>query len=188
RMNLITGSLAFALIVILSLYFAWALILIGVELTHVLQMLAPDAQADRGREGRAEKAVRMLLRMSSADPAPLKDLEPNPDTAPAEALDILEALKASGIVDGDEAAGFRLARSGREITIAAVLDALAPGFYQVNPYKQDRVALVLEPIFYRLESERRRLLSCTLAELRPPLPSRREAPPPVTSRDTPRPA
>jgi membrane protein len=167
RMNLITGSLAFALIVILSLYFAWALILIGVELTHVLQMLAPDAQADRGREGRAEKAVRMLLRMSSADPAPLKDLEPNPDTAPAEALDILEDLKAGGIVDGNEAAGFRLARSGREITISAVLDALAPGFYQVNPYRQDRVALVLEPIFYRLESERRRLLSCTLAELRP---------------------
>jgi|RhiMetdeSRZDD1v2_1073273.scaffolds.fasta_scaffold33054_4 membrane protein len=167
RMNLITGSLAFALIMILSLYFAWALILIGVELTHVLQMLTPGAEADRRREGRAEKAVRMLLRMSSADPAPLKDLEPNPDTAPAEALGILEDLKDGGIVEGNEAAGFRLARSGREITIANVLDALTPGFYQVNPYRQDRVALVLEPIFYRLDSERRRLLSCTLAELRP---------------------
>jgi membrane protein len=167
RMNLITGSLAFALIVILSLYFAWVLILIGVELTHVLQMQAPGAEAERRREGRAEKAVRMLLRMSTGDPAPLKELEPNPDTAPAEALEILDDLKRGGLVEGNEVTGFRLARSGREITVASVLDALSPGFYQVNPYRQDRVALVLEPVFYRLDSERRRLLSCTLAELRP---------------------
>jgi hypothetical protein len=152
---------------ILSLYFAWALILIGVELTHVLQMLAPGAEADRRREGprrkgRAHVAPHVLRR-----PAPLKDLEPNPDTAPAEALGIWRICKDGGIVEGDEAAGFRLARSGREITIANVLDALTPGFYQVNPYRQDRVALVLETDLLRLDSERRRLLSCTLANCDP---------------------
>ena len=69
RMNLITGSLAFALFAIVSLYFAWALILFGVELTHVLQKESSGATGDRRREGRAEKAIRMLLRHVSVGAA-----------------------------------------------------------------------------------------------------------------------
>ena len=43
---------------------------------------------------------------------------------------------------------------------------LTPELYRVSPHREDRVALVLEPLFFRLESERRALLSATLAELK----------------------
>jgi membrane protein len=164
QMNLITGSLALILLVIVSLYFAWALILMGVELTHVLQTQAA-IRAGKVGEGRAEKAIRMLLRMSSADPAPLKDIETNPE-APAETLAILEALEKAGLVIGDETSGYRLALSGRSLTVARVVEALMPDLYDLSRRRQDRVALVLEPLFARLDSERRTLLSATLAELR----------------------
>jgi membrane protein len=167
RMNLITGSLVFALFAILSLYFAWALILFGVELTHVLQRESSGVGTDSRREGRAEKAIRMLLRMSSVDPSPLKDLETDPDASPADTLAILEDLKKGGLIDGDATAGYRLAVSNRQITVARVIDALSPGLLHINPHGQDRVAMVLEPLFYRLASERRALLSTTLTQLRP---------------------
>ncbi len=166
RMNLIAGSLAFVLFAIVSLYFAWAFILFGVELTHVLQRESSGAAADHRREGRAEKAIRMLLRMSSVEPSPLKDLETNPDASPADMLAILENLKTAGLIEGDATAGFRLAASGRQITVARIIDALSPGLLHVNPNGQDRVAMVLEPLFYRLESERRALLGTTLTQLR----------------------
>jgi membrane protein len=166
RMNLITGSLAFLLFAVLSLYFAWALILLGVELTHVLQAEMAGVASDRMREGRAERAIRMLLRMSSFEPAPLADLEHNPQAPSPETVPILEDLKRAGLVAGDPASGFRLATPGREITIARIVEALSPGLYHVNPYSQDRVALVLEPLFYRLDAERRALLNATLADLR----------------------
>lgn len=164
QMNLITGTLALILLVVVSLYFAWALILLGVELTHVLQTHAA-IRAGHAQEGRAEKAIRMLLRMSSAQPAPLKDIETNPE-APAETLAILEALKKGGLVTGDGTSGYRLALSGQSLTVAHVVEALAPDLYDLSRRRQDRVALVLEPLFARLDSERRRLLSATLAELR----------------------
>jgi YihY family inner membrane protein len=164
QMNLITGSLALLLLVVVSLYFAWALILMGVELTHVLQTQAA-IRAGRAGEGRAEKAIRMLLRMSSAEPAPLQDIETNPE-APAESVAILEALKKAELVAGDEASGYRLAVSGRELTVARVVDALIPDLYDLSRRRQDRVALVLEPLFAHLDSERRRLLNATLSELR----------------------
>jgi DNA-binding IscR family transcriptional regulator len=166
RMNLIAGSLAFALFAIISLYFAWALILFGVELTHVLQRESSGAETERHREGRAEKAIRMLLRMSSVEPAPLKDLETNPDASPADTLAILEDLRKAGLIEGNAAAGFRLAASGRQITVARIIDALSPGLLHVNPHGQDRVAAVLEPLFDRLEAERRALLGTTLTQLR----------------------
>jgi hypothetical protein len=33
--------------------------------------------------------------------------------------------------------------------------------------REDRIALALEPVFHRLDAERRTLLSATLADLRP---------------------
>jgi membrane protein len=166
RMNLVTGSLAFIFFAIVSLYFAWALILLGVELTHVLQTHVAAAEGDQKWEGRAEKAIRMMLCMSTAEPALLKDLETNRYAPPAETLLILEDLKRGGLVDGNAVAGYRLALSGREITVARIVDALSPGLYHVNPSRGDRVALALEPLFDRLDAERRALLSATLSELR----------------------
>ena len=166
RMNLITGSLALIFFAILSLYFAWVLILLGVELTHVLQAEIGGYASARLREGRAERAVRMLLRMSTVEPAPLADLEPHPTAPSAETVRILEDLKAAGILVGDPVAGFRLALPGREITVARVVEALSPDLYHVNPHREDRIAMVLEPLFYRLDAERRALLNATLADLR----------------------
>lgn len=166
RMNLITGSLAFLFFAILSLYFAWALILLGVELTHVLQAEVAGAGSAGIREGRAERAIRMLLRMSSFEPAPLADLEPSPLAPSPETIPILEDLTRAGLIAGDPASGFRLATPGREITVARIVEALSTGLYDINPGSQDRVALVLEPLFYRLVAERRALLNATLADLR----------------------
>lgn len=166
RMNLITGSLAFILFAILALYFAWALILFGVELTHVLQREVSGSRSGRQREGRAEKAIRMLLCMSSAEFAPLKDIETNPDASTAETLAVLEDLARAGLVDGNAVKGFRLAMSGRQITVARVVEALMPDLYHVSG-REDRIALALEPLFSRLDFERRMLLNATLAELRP---------------------
>ena len=166
RVNLITGSIGFIFLAILSLYLAWALILFGVELTHVLQTHVARAAGGLARQGRAERAIRMMLRMSSSDPASVKEIEPDPDAPPAETVAILEALQKAGLVAGDATSGFRLALSGQEITVARVVDALTPDLFRVSPHREDRVALVLEPLFFRLESERRVLLNATLAELR----------------------
>ena len=166
RMNLITGSLAFLFFAVLSLYFAWVLILLGVELTHVLQTEATESASGRFRSGRAERAIRMLLKMSSFEPAPLAELEIDPEAPSAETGPMLEDLKRAGLVTGDAAEGFRLAAPGREITVARIVEALSPGLYHIDPQSQDRVALVLEPLFYRLDAERRALLNATLADLR----------------------
>jgi membrane protein len=166
RMNLITGSLAFVLFAVLSLYFAWALILLGVELTYVLQTRVSGAATPFRREGRAEKAIRMMLSMSTAQPAPLSELETNPDASPAETLAILDQLVKARLVEGDAAAGWKLARSGREISVSRIVEALSPELYRVNPHNRDRVAMTLEPLFDRIHADRRALLSTTLAELR----------------------
>ncbi|MEP6995482.1 MAG: hypothetical protein ABI968_13235, partial [Acidobacteriota bacterium] len=71
-----------------------------------------------------------------------------------------------GILAGDPAAGFRLALPGREITVARVVEALAPELYHVNPYREDRVSMVLEPLFNRMDAERRALLNASLTDLR----------------------
>ena len=165
-MNLITGSLGFVFLAILSLYLAWALILLGVELTHVLQTHAALAAGGLAGQGRAERAIRMLLRMSSSEATPVAAIQPDPETPPAETIAILDELQRAGLVTGDTTTGFRLAVSSRKITVARVVDALTPELYRVSPHREDRVALVLEPLFYRLQAERRALLSATLAELR----------------------
>jgi DNA-binding IscR family transcriptional regulator len=166
RMNLITGSLGFIFLAVLSLYLAWALILIGVELTHVLQTHVARAAGRLAPRGRSERAVRMLLRMSSTGALPLSEIEPDPDAVSAETLAILADLEKGGLVAGSPEGGFRLARTGRKITVAQVVEALAPDLYLVNREQEDRIALILEPLLYRLDSERKKLLNATLAELR----------------------
>ncbi len=164
EMNLITGSLGLVFFAILSLYFAWALILVGVEMTHVLQTHVARAGTIDARGGRAEMAIRMLLPLSARDPTPLSTIDADPG-ASAETLAMLSMLTKAGLVEGDEEAGFRLALPARQITVAKVVDALSPDLYRVSPHSEDRVALVLEPLFFRIDSERRSLLNATLADL-----------------------
>lgn len=165
-MNLITGSLTLLLFVVLSLYFVWVLILLGVELTHVIQTRVGPAARAREAEGHAEKAIRLLLRLSPTEPRALKELEAQPDADTAEAAMILDSLERAGLVRGNPTDGYVLGRFPHEITVAGVVEALIPDLYRVSPRRQDRVTLVLEPLFDRLDAERRALLDATLAELR----------------------
>ena len=66
RVNLITGSLTFILLTLVSVFLVWVVILLGVELTHVLQTHASRRRSIGGiRAGRGENAVRMLLRLAA---------------------------------------------------------------------------------------------------------------------------
>ena len=47
-----------------------------------------------------------------------------------------------------------------------MVEALTPELYHVSPHREDRVSLILEPLFFRLEMERRSLFGATLAELK----------------------
>ena len=47
-----------------------------------------------------------------------------------------------------------------------MVEAISPNLYTIDPDEEDRVAQVLQPLFARLDSERRALLNATLADLR----------------------
>jgi membrane protein len=167
RMNLITGSLTFALLLLVSIYFVWVLILLGVELTHVLQTMSEGrAVAGGARAGMAENAIRMLLRLSSGKREEFRSLYREQDASTMEAERILRRLVERKLVEGDAGRGFAIARRPEEITIASVVEAIAPDLYTVTPEEGDRVVRVLGPLFQRLDAERRHLLGVTLAELR----------------------
>jgi membrane protein len=164
--NLITGSLTFILLTLISLFLVWVLILLGVELTHVLQTRAAQRRSIGGiRAGRAENAVRMLLRLARSGPAPFDALYWEQEAPSEEALKLMNCLVDNGIVRRQRAA-FMLARPPENITVAQVVEAISPNMYAISPEEQDKVVSVLEPAFQRLEAERRSLLGTTLAELK----------------------
>ena len=163
--NLITGSLTFILLTLISLFLVWVVILLGVELTHVLQTRAAQRRSVGGiRAGRAENAVRMLLRLAKGGSAPFDALYWEQEAPSEEALKLLNCLVDDGMVRRQRA-DFALARPPENITISQVIEAISPNMYAVSPEEQDKVVSVLEPAFQRLEAERRSLLATTLAEL-----------------------
>jgi DNA-binding IscR family transcriptional regulator len=108
----------------------------------------------------------MLLRMSSAEATSVAEIQPDPEAPPAETIAILEELQRAGLVEGNATSGFRRSAPSSQISVLSVIEALTPELYRISPHRQDRIALVLEPIFYRLEAERRALLRATLEDLR----------------------
>jgi membrane protein len=166
RMNLITGSLTFLLLTLVSLFLVWTLILLGVELTHVLETGSAHRRIAGGkRAGRAENAVRMLLRLASSGSQPLAALYREQEAPSPEAERILECLRDGGLIAGNPRE-WTLTRKPEEITVAQIVEAVSPNLYTITPEEQDRVVLMLEPLFQRLDSERRTMLSTTLAELK----------------------
>jgi membrane protein len=166
RMNLITGSLTLILFTLLSIYLVWVLVLLGVELTHVLQTGVAHRRVEGGRApGRAENAIRMLLVLASEGPHTFAELSERQQGRASEAKEMLECLRDRGLVEGEAALGYRIARRAEKITVAEVVDAISPNLYALSSDREDRVALVLEPLFHRLDGERRALLDTTLAEL-----------------------
>jgi membrane protein len=165
-MNLITGSLSLLMLVLLSVFFAWVLFLLGVELAHVLQTKFGKRRRGPVRAGRAENAIRMLLRLSEGGIHRFRDLYHDQEGSSVEAEKILESLRDARIVDGDGARGFALAEPAEKITVARVVDAISPNLYTITPEEDDRVVQVLQPLFARLDSERRALLGATLSDLK----------------------
>lgn len=167
RMNLITGSLSFLLFALLSVYLVWVLILIGVELTHVLQTkIGKSRRRGKVPAGRAENAIRMLLRLAEGGIHRLRELYHDQEGSSVEAERILDCLRDAGIVTGDTARGFALAAPAEKISVGQVVDAVSPNLYTITPEEDDKVVQVLQPLFARLDSERRALLDQTLADLK----------------------
>jgi len=167
RMNLITGSLSFLLFALLSVYLVWVLILIGVELTHVLQTkIGKSRRRGKVPAGRAENAIRMLLRLAEGGIHHLRELYHDQEASSVEAERILDCLRDAGIVTGDTARGFALAAPAGNISVGQVVEAVSPNLYTITPEEDDKVVQVLQPLFARLDSERRALLDQTLADLK----------------------
>jgi membrane protein len=167
RMNLITGSLSFLLFALLSVYLVWVLILIGVELTHVLQTkIGKSRRRGKVPAGRAENAIRMLLRLAEGGIHRLRELYHHQEGSSVEAERILDCLRDAGLVTGDTARGFALAAPAENISVGQVVDAVSPNLYTITPEEDDKVVQVLQPLFARLDSERRALLDQTLADLK----------------------
>jgi membrane protein len=165
-MNLITGYLALILLSLFSIYLLWVLILLGVEFTRAIQSHAGRLPAEGTvRAGRTENAIRMLLRLSQGEAHAFRELYDDQEADATEAEKILHRLEAKGLVVGDTAGGYRLSRRPEKIRVAEVVDAISPNLYTINPRREDRIVLVLEPLFARLEKERRSLLGTTLADL-----------------------
>jgi len=167
RMNLITGSLSILMLVLLSVFFVWVLILLGVELTHVLQTkIAKGRRAGKVGAGRAENAIRMLLRLAEGGIHRFRELYHHQEGSSVEAEKLLECLRDAGLVDGDTARGFALAQPPEKISVARIVEAITPNLYSIRPEEEDKVAQVLQPLFARMDSERRALLGATLADLK----------------------
>jgi YihY family inner membrane protein len=165
-MNLITGYLALILLSLLSVYLVWVLILLGVELTRAVQTHAGrPGPSDGRRAGRAENAIRMMLRLAEGEVHAFRELYDDQEADADEAEKILERLLDKGLIEGNPADGYRLAHKPWQITVGEIVEAISPDLYTISPKGQDRVVLVLEPLFARLEKERRTLLGATLADL-----------------------
>ena len=167
QMNLITGSLSFLLFALLSVFLVWVLILLGVELTHVLQTkIGRSRRRGKVPAGRAENAIRMLLKLAEGGIHRLRELYHHQEGSSVEAEKILDCLRDAGIVAGDTARGFALAAPPEKISVAQVVEAISPNLYTITPEEDDKVVHVLQPLFARLDSERRSLLGQTLADLK----------------------
>ncbi len=166
RVNLITGSLTLLLLSLVSIYLVWVLVLLGVELTHVLQTGVARRRVEGSRPaGRAENAIRMLLTLAREGRHTFRELSDRQEGRTSEAQEMLQCLQDRKLVEGDEQHGYWLAQRPDRITVAEILEAVSPNLYAISTEREDRVALVLEPLFHRLDGERRALLDTTLSEL-----------------------
>jgi DNA-binding IscR family transcriptional regulator len=108
----------------------------------------------------------MLLRLATGEVQDFNALYREQEAGSDEAGQILECLVAGGLAVRQGSNAWRIGREPEDITVAEVIDAVSPNLYAISPEEGDRVVLVLEPLFERLDAERRSLLSATLAELK----------------------
>lgn len=164
--NVIYGSLSLVLLLLLSLFFFWELVLAGVELTFVLDA-GRSATATREGEGRAELAVRLLLDLAEpgAPPRTPAELQESLGRPLAEIESLLTQLADDGLIDGSLQAGFSLHTALRAIPLSRVVSAVSPDLLSIGPEGRDRVARMLRRSFRKASAERDAVLNVTLADV-----------------------
>ena len=108
----------------------------------------------------------MLLTLAEGGVHRFRELYHDQEADSVEAERILDCLRDAGIVEGDGARGFALAAAPEKVSVAQIVDAISPNLYTITPEEDDHVVHVLEPLFARLDAERRALLDRSLADLK----------------------
>lgn len=163
-LNVIYGSLSIVLIVLVTLYLFWVLVLAGVELTFVLDA-GTGLTAVGSDLGDTEKAARLLVPLAGRAPVSSDDLAVAAGIAAAEAGQVLAKLQSAGLISVDGAGLVRLALPAREITLSRVVSAVVPHLLEVSRDGHDRIARLLRRQFRKLAAEREVLLTVTLEQL-----------------------
>ncbi|HET9794033.1 MAG TPA: YihY family inner membrane protein [Thermoanaerobaculia bacterium] len=161
--NIIYGSLSLVLLLLIALFLFWELVLAGVELTFVLDA-GRIATLSREGEGRAELAVRLLLRAAKS-PARLEDLQRDLGRPSGEIDPLAAQLREDGLLDGAREEAFHVALPLGEIPLSRVVTAVSPDLLCVGPEGADRVARILRRSFRKLTAERDFVLNVTLGDI-----------------------
>jgi membrane protein len=163
--NVIYGSLSLVLLLLLSLFFFWELVLAGVELTFVLDA-GRGASLAREGEGRAELAVRLILRLAASEgPQHPTDLQEDLGRPLAEIESLAAALALDEVLSGTNEAGYVLRGSLARIPLSRVVAAVSPDLLCVGPEGRDRVARILRRSFRKAIAEQEIVLNVTLGDI-----------------------
>jgi len=163
--NVIYGSLSLVLLLLLSLFFFWELVLAGVELTFVLDA-GRGATLAREGEGRAELAVRLLLRLSASElPQRPAELQESLGRPLAEIESLAAALAGDELLAGTGESGYALRTSLARIPLSRVVAAVSPDLLCVGPEGRDRVARILRRSFRKAIAEQETVLNVTLGDI-----------------------
>ena len=162
--NIIYGSLSLVLLLLLSLFFFWELVLLGVELTFVLDAgrLAPTA---REGEGRAELAVRLLLRLAPGPPRRAQELHESLGRPLPEIESLAVQLAGDDLIAGSPQEGYALRGTLADIRLSRVVNAVSPDLLSVGPEGKDRVARMLRRSFRKAAAEQETVLNMTLSDI-----------------------
>ncbi len=161
--NIIYGSLSLILLLLLSLFFFWELVLAGVELTFVLDAGA-DASAVRAGEGRVESAVRLLIALSRQE-GPVRIEELKRDLGRADLDAIVRQLADENLVSETPGEGWTVVRRLEGISLAKVVAVVSPDLLSVAPGGHDRVSRILRRLFRKHAAEQQVLLNISVADL-----------------------
>jgi len=161
--NIIYGSLSLVLLLLIALFVFWELVLAGVELTFVLDAGRIATLAREG-EGRAELAVRLLLRAAKA-PARLEELQHDLGRPSSEIDALAEQLREDGLLGGARDEAFHVPVPIERIALSRVVTAVSPDLLCVGPEGADRVARMLRRSFRKLSAERDVVLNVTLGDV-----------------------
>lgn len=161
--NIIYGSLSLVLLLLIALFLFWEFVLAGVELTFVLDA-GRIATFTREGEGRAELAVRLLLRAAAGAPARLEDLQRDLGRPAAEIDALAVQLRQDGLLAGVREEGLTVPLPLDQISLSRVVSAVSPDLLGVAE-GNDRVARVLRRSFRKVVAERDVVLNFTLSDI-----------------------